>query len=252
MLRAVAVEIERQQQQAGVRRLAARPHRAEAAQLLAPADAPGRGAAHHAEIVVHRQLVELLEDGQLVGKVVVERPGRRADLVGDLPQGHIVVPAAAEEIETLQEQLAPLLVMVDDLGHSGLFSITRVLYCNKASASYRSPPPRSSPEAPGFQPPGARRMRKLSLAVLASSLLAACAGSSGPCDGVTGTCVAIAANATESVISAAFVQATANSTIASPAATFKFTNSLNLASVKGVTIKGAGIGSTILDFSTVT
>ncbi len=95
-------------------------------------------------------------------------------------------------------------------------------------------------------------MRKLSLAVLASSLLAACAGSSGPCDGVTGTCVAIAANATESVISAAFVQATANSTIAFPAATFKFTNSLNLASVKGVTIKGAGIGSTILDFSTVT
>jgi parallel beta-helix repeat protein len=96
------------------------------------------------------------------------------------------------------------------------------------------------------------RQQPLLAVALVSSLLAACGGSSsGPCDGVTGTCVAIAAGATESTISAAFVQAAAGSTIAFPAGTFTFKNSLNLASVKGVTIKGAGIGQTVLDFSTL-
>ena len=97
------------------------------------------------------------------------------------------------------------------------------------------------------------RKQPLLAVALVSSLLAACGGSSssGPCDGVTGTCVAIDAAATETVISAAFVQAAAGSTIAFPAGTFTFKNSLNLASVKGVTIKGAGIGQTILDFSTL-
>jgi parallel beta-helix repeat protein len=96
-------------------------------------------------------------------------------------------------------------------------------------------------------------MRKpLTLVCLATPLLlAACDGGSSPCDGVTGACVAIAASATESEISSAFVQAAPNGTIAFPVATYTFKNSLNLANVKGVTIKGAGIGKTILDFSTV-
>jgi parallel beta-helix repeat protein len=96
-------------------------------------------------------------------------------------------------------------------------------------------------------------MRKpLSLACLAAPLLLAACGGSSPtaCDGVAGACKAISPTATESDISAAFVQAAPNSTIAFPAATYTFKNSLNLANVKGVTIKGAGIGKTILDFST--
>jgi len=95
-------------------------------------------------------------------------------------------------------------------------------------------------------------MRKpLSLVCLATPfLLAACGGGSSPCDGVTGACVAIAASATESEISSAFVQAAPNTTIVFPAATYTFKNSLNLANVKGVTIRGAGIGKTIFDFST--
>lgn len=96
-------------------------------------------------------------------------------------------------------------------------------------------------------------MRTLpTLFVLSATILLAACGSSGPCDGVAGTCTEIAATATESQISAAFVQAAPNSTIAFPAGTFKFTNSLNLANVAGVTIKGAGIGKTVLDFSTIT
>jgi parallel beta-helix repeat protein len=98
-------------------------------------------------------------------------------------------------------------------------------------------------------------MRKLlSLACLATPILAAACGSSGPsaCDGVTGACTAISATATESDISSAFVTAKPNSTIAFPAATYTFKNSLNLANVSGVTIKGAGVGKTILDFSTTT
>src|SRR4051812_20834232 len=96
-------------------------------------------------------------------------------------------------------------------------------------------------------------MRQLSfLFVLSASTLLAACGASGPCDGVAGSCKVIAANATESEISAAFVQAAPNSTIAFPAGTFKFTNSLNLANVAGVSIRGAGIGRTVLDFSTVT
>jgi parallel beta-helix repeat protein len=95
-------------------------------------------------------------------------------------------------------------------------------------------------------------MRKsVSLAFLAIPVLLAACGGSTPCDGVKGACVALSASATESEISSAFVQAAPNTTIAFAAGTYSFKNSLNLASVKGVTIKGAGIGKTILDFSTV-
>ena len=102
-------------------------------------------------------------------------------------------------------------------------------------------------------------MRILS-AGLISLALVSCGSSKSPtaCDGITGTCVAIAANAKESDISAAFVNAKQGSTIAFPAGTFTFTNSLNLAHVSGVTIRGASSDNaatnavTVLDFSTVT
>ena len=98
-----------------------------------------------------------------------------------------------------------------------------------------------------------KRICILSLTLSLSVMLAAC-GSDKPCSGVSGTCVPIAAGATESEISAAFVTATPNSTIAFAAGTFSFTNSLNLANVAGVTIRGAGTDAkkqTVLDFSTV-
>lgn len=102
-------------------------------------------------------------------------------------------------------------------------------------------------------------MRVLTLAVL----LLSCAPSYDeprptPCAGVTGACVAIVPGATESDISAAFVNAKPNSTIAFAAGTYSFTNSLNLAHVAGITIKGASSDNTathlvtVLDFSTVT
>jgi parallel beta-helix repeat protein len=64
--------------------------------------------------------------------------------------------------------------------------------------------------------------------------------------------VTITTGMTESAIASAFSTAAENSTIEFKAGTFKFTNSLNLASKTGITVKGAGIDQTILDFSTQT
>jgi parallel beta-helix repeat protein len=61
--------------------------------------------------------------------------------------------------------------------------------------------------------------------------------------------VTITTGMTESAIASAFSTAAENSTIEFKAGTFKFTNSLNLASKTGITVKGAGIDQTILDFS---
>jgi parallel beta-helix repeat protein len=96
------------------------------------------------------------------------------------------------------------------------------------------------------------------IALLLPAIL--CCAKSAPtaCDGISGACVAFAPGAAESDISAAFVNAKPNSTIAFAAGTYKFTNSLNLAHVAGVTIRGASsdnLGTnlvTVLDFSTVT
>jgi len=92
--------------------------------------------------------------------------------------------------------------------------------------------------------------------IAAGCCLFACGGSAPTaCAGVQGTCVAFASGAKESDISAAFVQAKPNSTIAFAAGTYSFTNSLNLSNVAGVTIRGAGADKagvkTVLDFSTV-
>jgi parallel beta-helix repeat protein len=106
-----------------------------------------------------------------------------------------------------------------------------------------------------------KRIVPLSLPFSLVVTLAACGGSKDAkqdaCTGVTAPCVPIAAGTSESVISAAFVTAAPNSTIAFAAGTYSFTNSLNLANVAGVTIRGAGSDATdatkqtVLDFSTV-
>jgi parallel beta-helix repeat protein len=81
-------------------------------------------------------------------------------------------------------------------------------------------------------------------------LAASCGGSSSPCDGVKGTCVAIEAGAKESDVSSAFSTAKPGSTIAFAGGTFNFTNTLALsAAASGVTITGQGQTSTILDFT---
>ena len=54
----------------------------------------------------------------------------------------------------------------------------------------------------------------------------------------------------ETAISSAFSGASADSTIQMAAGIYHFTNSLNLATADNITVKGAGIDSTVLDFST--
>jgi parallel beta-helix repeat protein len=81
---------------------------------------------------------------------------------------------------------------------------------------------------------------------LGLALLATACGSDNNGGGST---VTITAGTTESAIASAFSTAAENSTIEFKAGTFKFTNSLNLASKTGITVKGAGIDQTILDFS---
>jgi parallel beta-helix repeat protein len=84
--------------------------------------------------------------------------------------------------------------------------------------------------------------------VIAASLLAAACGS----DNNSSNVVSITTSMSESQISAAFSNAAADSTLQFAAGTYKFTNSLNLASKNNITVKGAGMGSTILDWSTQT
>src|SRR5215813_219219 len=85
----------------------------------------------------------------------------------------------------------------------------------------------------------------------ATAMLAALAGcgDSTPCDEVTGTCTAITVGMPEADMVKAFVSAPANSTIAFGEGNFVFTNSLNLASAGGITVRGAGIDKTVIDFT---
>jgi parallel beta-helix repeat protein len=78
--------------------------------------------------------------------------------------------------------------------------------------------------------------------------LLACSSPSGPCGNVAGTCVSFPATATETTIQTAFGQAKAGTTFVFGAGTFKFTNELTVIS-DNVTIRGAGMDQTILDFA---
>jgi parallel beta-helix repeat protein len=71
----------------------------------------------------------------------------------------------------------------------------------------------------------------------------------GPCDGVTGTCVAfVAGMSTEAPIAEAFVTASGNTTLAFGPGTFAFVSNMLTLATSHVTVKGAGIDQTILDF----
>ena len=73
---------------------------------------------------------------------------------------------------------------------------------------------------------------------LALALLATACGSSG---GSSNT-INIDPSMTEAAIASAFSGAAENSTINMAAGTYHFTNSLNLSTKNGITVKGAGSG----------
>ena len=84
-------------------------------------------------------------------------------------------------------------------------------------------------------------------------LALAASGCSDPgaalCTGVTGTCKGLAAGSSEAQVSSLFSTAASGTTIVFGAGTFKFKNTVACASgVTNLTIKGAGIDKTTLDF----
>ncbi len=68
------------------------------------------------------------------------------------------------------------------------------------------------------------------------------------CQGVAAPCTAFPVGTSEQAISAAFAQVAPGATLVFDSGTYAFTNSLNLAAVAGVTVKGQGADKTILDF----
>ncbi len=78
------------------------------------------------------------------------------------------------------------------------------------------------------------------------SLVAAC-GEDDPCEGVTGTCIGLTEGASGTEVQTAFIEIESGGTIAFGEGTFSFTTDLSL-DVDGVTIKGAGMNSTVLSF----
>ncbi len=88
--------------------------------------------------------------------------------------------------------------------------------------------------------------------VLAASLFVACSSdnnnnNNNPDAGPT--VVHVDPTMSESAIASAFSSAVADSTIQMAAGTYHFTNSLNLATKNNITVKGAGMTTTILDFA---
>lgn len=88
--------------------------------------------------------------------------------------------------------------------------------------------------------------------VLAASVFVACSSdnnnNNNP-DAGGGNVVNVDASMTESQIASVFSSAAADSTIQMAAGTYHFTNSLNLATKNNITVKGAGMATTILDFA---
>ena len=94
-------------------------------------------------------------------------------------------------------------------------------------------------------------MRALALLALLPLLAeAACSSKDGPppdpCEGAP-NCVGFPAGTPEATIQKAFVTAKEGTTFRFAAGTFSFTNQLSLAA-NGVTVRGAGIDQTVLDF----
>ncbi len=88
----------------------------------------------------------------------------------------------------------------------------------------------------------------LSGCLVSLGALAACGSDADPCEGVDGTCVAIAGGASQADVQTAFIEAESGTTIAFGAGRYSFTSDLSL-DVDGVTIKGQGMDATVLDFS---
>ena len=91
----------------------------------------------------------------------------------------------------------------------------------------------------------------VSLIVVSSLLALGCDPEqvrSALCQGVADPCTAFPAGTSEQTISAAFAQAAPGATLVFDSGTYAFTNTLNLAVVARVTVKGQGADKTILDF----
>lgn len=73
-------------------------------------------------------------------------------------------------------------------------------------------------------------------------------GSSSPLCKGAGACIAISPSAKETDVDAAFATVPSGATIAFAAGTYQFQNELALGMANGVTVAGAGIGQTVLDF----
>jgi parallel beta-helix repeat protein len=90
------------------------------------------------------------------------------------------------------------------------------------------------------------------LALVVALVLSGCGGSSNSlCSGVQSPCVSFGPAATEAAIQTGFAAAQSGTTLVFAAGTFKFTNELTVTTT-GITIQGAGMDKTILDFSTQT
>jgi parallel beta-helix repeat protein len=86
---------------------------------------------------------------------------------------------------------------------------------------------------------------------LAALVAVACGDDQTPpklCDGVPAPCVSFKSGAAEQEVASAFAQAKPGTTFIFDSGTYAFTNTLNLAAVDGVTVRGQGIDKTILDF----
>ena len=79
------------------------------------------------------------------------------------------------------------------------------------------------------------------------AVVAACGGDDDPCEGVTGTCIGLAAGASQTEVQTALIEIAAGGTVAFGSGTFSFTSDLSL-DVDDVTIRGAGKDDTILSF----
>jgi parallel beta-helix repeat protein len=84
-------------------------------------------------------------------------------------------------------------------------------------------------------------------ALLSIGLGAAACGEDDPCEGVTGTCIGLTDGASGTEVQTAFIEIESGGTIAFGEGTFSFTTDLSL-DVDNVTIKGAGMDSTVLSF----
>src|SRR5215813_10210612 len=91
-----------------------------------------------------------------------------------------------------------------------------------------------------------KNLKRLFTLLAAGALASACGSSNN--NGGGGNVVNVDPNMSESAIAAAFSGAAANSTIQMAAGTYHFTNSLNLSTNDNITVKGAGMTTTILDF----